>query len=180
MSENILILYGSETGNDILMDKGLNTELLEKINVIIIITSTTGNGEMLNNICKFYKYLHKNKICIETINILRGKSLIIFGLGDSNYSEYNQAKKNPKKLLLKIYEMKEIILNSGKDECDDAIDSDEQITKWISSVIKYFNNNDNKDHIKNEAVCNKVAYAKFTGKVISRKIIENITEREKN
>ncbi|KAK8059549.1 riboflavin synthase domain-like protein [Apiospora saccharicola] len=105
----ILILYGSETGNsqDLAEDierlarrLHFETELEEMNNVVpktltqyplvIIVISTTGQGELPKNSQQLWKRLRNKNLpptCLSRVNFTT------FGLGDSSYTEYNWAAK---------------------------------------------------------------------------------------
>ncbi|KAK8028902.1 flavodoxin [Apiospora marii] len=105
----ILILYGSETGNsqDLAEDierlarrLHFETEIEEMNNVVpktltqyplvIIVISTTGQGELPKNAQQLWKRLRNKNLpptCLSRVNFTT------FGLGDSSYTEYNWAAK---------------------------------------------------------------------------------------
>lgn len=98
-------------------------------NIIIIITSTHGNGDSPENAEKFWRHVKNRKLNNEHFKNMK---YIILGLGDSNYVDFcGFAKKLDKRLLdlnsSKIYDTFYI---------DSAInETDEQFDEWISKII---------------------------------------------
>ncbi|KAG5417029.1 TAH18 [Candida metapsilosis] len=108
MSDRIVILYGSETGNAEEYAKYLKLRLksynlkptlssldafpLKKLvtdtDHLIIICSTTGQGELPRNSKSFMKFICKKKLPVDLFQHVR---LTTLGLGDSSYSKYNYA-----------------------------------------------------------------------------------------
>lgn len=97
----VLVAYGSETGNAQQAAEEL-TAVLERLHfavqlqpadsvelaalkqrpLAIVITSTTGQGELPNNAQLFWKKLLRRKL---PPNFLSGLAFVVFGLGDSSY-----------------------------------------------------------------------------------------------
>lgn len=108
MSEEITILYGSETGNAeeyakylkqrlryynlksvcTAMDEYPLKNLITHTKYLIIICSTTGQGEIPRNAKKFMKFILKKKLPLDFFQHIE---LTSFGLGDSSYTKYNYA-----------------------------------------------------------------------------------------
>lgn len=108
----MLILYGSEKGNardcaESLARKCLRlrlpvhlsslddynyVELLPKLtndnDLVVIVCSTTGQGEIPRNGQKFWKYMLRKR---HTSSLLQNVKFSTFGLGDSSYPRYNWA-----------------------------------------------------------------------------------------
>lgn len=104
----VTILYGSETGNaqeyarylskrlrylnlsPILspLDDFPPKNLVTETRFLIIICSTTGQGELPRNARKFFKFLLRKKLPSDLLNHLEITS---FGLGDSSYPKFNYA-----------------------------------------------------------------------------------------
>ena len=111
-SEQLLILFGSQTGNAEWISKHIYSESLERgykaqvmcLNdsieydwtldfALIVVTSSTGDGDPPDNSNKFLKWLRKNPG-------LDGKKYAILGLGDTNYTNFcNTAKRIDRKLI---------------------------------------------------------------------------------
>lgn len=108
MSQEITILYGSETGNAeeyakylkqrlrcynfkavcTSMDEYPLKNLITHTKYLIIICSTTGQGEIPRNAKKFMRFILKKKL---PLDFLQHIYLTSFGLGDSSYTKYNYA-----------------------------------------------------------------------------------------
>ncbi|CAD1809200.1 FAD binding domain family protein [Candida parapsilosis] len=108
MSNRITILYGSETGNAEEYAKYLKLRLksynlkptlssldafplknlVTDTDYLIIICSTTGQGELPRNSKSFMKFICKKKLPRDFFQHLR---LTTLGLGDSSYTKYNYA-----------------------------------------------------------------------------------------
>ncbi|KAI5964619.1 TAH18 [Candida pseudojiufengensis] len=108
MFENITILYGSETGNAEEYAKYLKLRLrnyslkstlssLDSFDLknlvttteyLIIICSTTGQGELPRNAKSFMKFILKKKLPSDLFQHIH---LTTLGLGDSSYTKYNYA-----------------------------------------------------------------------------------------
>lgn len=113
----IVILYGSQTGNsqDIAervwrRTKSLNinsmvasfdhfdlNNLLEENVILVCVCSTTGQGDIPDNMTKFWKMIMRKNI---PNNLLEGLDIFTIGLGDSSYEKFNfTAKKLHKRLI---------------------------------------------------------------------------------
>ena len=104
----ILIFYGSQTGNAEWISKHIFSESLERgfnaqvmtLNesieldwnqdfVLIIVTSSTGDGDLPDNANKFFRWIKRNTY---------KKNYAILGLGDTNYTNFcNTAKRLDKR-----------------------------------------------------------------------------------
>ncbi|OWB73418.1 nucleotide binding protein [[Candida] boidinii] len=128
----VAILYGSETGNSqeyaetlcrkfrYLRFKPILSSLddfdlkkLLDIKILIIICSTTGQGELTRNSKKFWKFMLKKKL---PNNFLDHLNFTTFGLGDSSYPKFNYAIRKIHKRLLQL---------GAKEFCDRS-EGDEQ------------------------------------------------------
>ncbi|KAK6197059.1 NADPH-ferrihemo protein reductase [Scheffersomyces amazonensis] len=118
-SEGVTILYGSETGNaeDYARFLGLRLQYysisptvcslddypLKKLathtKYLIIICSTTGQGELPRNAKKFMKFILKKKLPSDLLNHIY---LTSFGLGDSSYSKFNYGSRKIHTRLLQL------------------------------------------------------------------------------
>lgn len=141
----VLFLYGSQTGNTEQITKGVYDEALhrgykkahchaannynkcnfETAPIVIIMISTTGDGEYPDNAVKFARYLKKLPA-----GTLAGKHFALLAIGDSNYSTFCGAGK-------KLYD-RFISLGATefhpKAEADDATGLDEIIDPWITQL----------------------------------------------
>lgn len=149
-SRKILILYGSETGNaqDYAETLSLNyryqgyqatvsamddfpaKDLLD-FHVLLVICSTTGQGEVPRNARHFWRFLLRKSLPNDLLSHIRFST---FGLGDSSYPQYNWA-------IRKIHAR---LLQLGAKELCDRGESDEQFSNgseayfaaWTSVLAK--------------------------------------------
>jgi sulfite reductase alpha subunit-like flavoprotein len=152
----ICVLYGSQTGNSkciaeefasrcndelnmpVLCDS-LNSikedinELNHKFELIFVICSTTGNGDMPDNACQFWKIV-KNRALPKTF--FEDMKYSVLALGDTNYDKYCIAGKNIDKRLHELGGIRCI------DLCcvDEASDSEESIAEWLKTAFEYCKN----------------------------------------
>jgi sulfite reductase alpha subunit-like flavoprotein len=147
----IYIFYGSQTGYtesvakyvyekiktiikpiflEISILNNLFTYEIQKEDFVIILLSTTGDGEFPDNAIDIYKHLRKFKGSLENITY----SLV--GFGDSNYKSYCHSSKILERRLkrFKATRFMPTIFN------DDAIDGTDTINKWIDDIIDYLKN----------------------------------------
>jgi len=129
---SITILYGSETGNSqefaqVLGRKclylSLNTVVssldnfdlkrLLDVKLLVVICSTTGQGDIPRNGKKFWKFMLKKGLPSDLLSHL---SFTTFGLGDSSYAKFNYAIRKIHKRLIQL----------GAHEFSDRAESDEQ------------------------------------------------------
>lgn len=144
MSTPIAVLYGSETGDSHDFAETL-TETLERyhysvsisslddfdlkklvsIKVLIVICSTTGQGEFPKNSRKFWKFMLKKKLPNDLFNHLY---FTTFGLGDSSYPKFNYA----------IKKLHHRILQLGGVEFSKRAEADQQSTQGIDGFYIEF------------------------------------------
>jgi len=110
--------------NDILSYK------IHKDDFVIILLSTTGDGEFPDNSIKLYRFLRKHKDKMDNINYS------LLGFGDSNYRSFCHSSKVLDRRLHRLgaTKFKETVFN------DDAINDSEIIDKWIDDMIVYLKN----------------------------------------
>ena len=147
---NIYIHYGSQTGNgesiasflkeDIInfhikgnvflssLNNSLDAEY-EDVKCIIIICSTTGNGEFPENASRWWRF-YKSRLNIKKNFV--DKKLILLGLGDSNYNHFCKPIQQIDKRLNELGGIP--IMNTY---CIDAAvgNDDEMTNEWIGRVI---------------------------------------------
>lgn len=112
----LAILYASQTGNAEWIAKHIHEEALARgftstchaldehakanlssNNALIIVASTTGDGDPPDNATKFWRWLRRAKGA--ELDALKGKKYAVLGLGDTNYSNFcNTAKRLERKL----------------------------------------------------------------------------------
>jgi len=149
----IYIYYGSQSGTCEHLSFNLKNTLEEKYkldiicdslnnfdfsinndeNIVIIITSTYGNGDSPENAAKFWRQVKNRKLNNENFKNMK---YIILGLGDSNYVDFcGFAKKLEKRLLdlnsCKMYDT--VYIDSVLNE------TDEQFDQWVSKIIGVLN-----------------------------------------
>ncbi|ODV93463.1 hypothetical protein PACTADRAFT_77785 [Pachysolen tannophilus NRRL Y-2460] len=137
MTRSIVILYGSETGNSqdlayLLARKcerlrfqtvvcsldDFDLKKLLDIKILIIICSTTGQGELPRNARSFWKFMLRKKL---PLDLLEHLYFTTFGLGDSSYPQFNYAAKKIHRRLLQL----------GAIEISNRAESDEQAPDGI-------------------------------------------------
>lgn len=143
--DQLLILYGSQTGNAENIAKRYQKECtsrgypssigplkdFEKLNfldskIVVIFCSTTGNGDPPENAEAFYRYIRKP----HPKDLLKGKKYAVLGLGDTNYENFcNSAKQIDKKMSLLGAEA---FVNKGL--ADDAVGLEQVVEPWITST----------------------------------------------
>ena len=148
-TEDIYILYGSATGNAesiasylkedfenfhvkgnvllMTLNDSLNYDIINP-RCIIIICSTTGNGDFPENANKWWRFYKKRSLDKDTF---KSNKFILCGLGDTNYSDFCKPIKQINRRILEL---------SGSfmmDMCliDDATGDEEIISEWMGSVI---------------------------------------------
>jgi sulfite reductase alpha subunit-like flavoprotein len=142
------ILYGSQTGNAESISKILCEEILnktslhciydtlnnasdisfEKVKYLIVICSTTGNGDMPDNSINWWRQFKQrtaNKSTFEGVNFL------VLALGNSNYSKFCYCGKTIDKRLAELSGKRIMELTC----VDDATDMEESVGIWINKVI---------------------------------------------
>lgn len=146
----MIILYGSQTGNA----QSIAEEIWHKLNndqipllslneslnlfenninikneIFLIVTSTTGNGEIPINGEKWWKFVKNRKL---DKNYLDKLSYYVLALGDSNYSEFCGA---GKKIFKRLKDLNAAPLNDII-TIDDVDDDYENKIDYIINLIK--------------------------------------------
>lgn len=117
-NRSALIAYGSETGNayDYAEEIGrmlerihfwthvskldaIDTSSLRNYSIVVLVVSTTGQGDLPANARLFWKSLLRRKL---PTSYLEGVQLTTFGLGDSSYPKYNWAARKLHKRLVQL------------------------------------------------------------------------------
>lgn len=147
------VVYGSQTGNSEAIAKRISTELknIHKIdnqylvmnkflstiqkfpekkdqkNFVIIVCSTTGNGDAPNNADNFVRWIKRKT---HSSDLLNNVYYTILGLGDSNYSKFQYIPRQLDEYLTK--------LGAGKfypkSEADEAYGLESVVEPWISNL----------------------------------------------
>ena len=122
-SENVIILYGSQTGNSQDLSERIwrKAKLLKltahlrsfdrfdfnKLNnpmvKLLCVCSTTGQGDLPDNMTKFWKIIMKKNM---PSDIMQNVEFGVIGLGDSSYEKYNFIAKK----LYKYYQVASLLL----------------------------------------------------------------------
>ncbi|KAG1048724.1 hypothetical protein G6F43_008906 [Rhizopus delemar] len=145
ISSNYVILWGSQGGNAEWIAKNIHTEAtkkgyngqclvmddheqvsLENQGVIILICSNTGDGDFPDNSLKFWKFLRGKK----DDGYLKNTQFTVLGLGDSNYSNFN----NTGKRLEKKFKSLGAAVFYEKGLADDAEGLENVVDPWIEKL----------------------------------------------
>lgn len=144
----LCILYGSQTGNAESITKILYEEITNKtlvpctydtlnnacnisfdnVKYLIVICSTTGNGDMPDNSDKWWRQIKQRTAHGQTFE---GIHFVVLALGDSNYSKFCYCGKIIDKRLAELSGERIMELTC----MDDATDTDESVDLWINKVI---------------------------------------------
>ena len=150
----IYILYGSQTGNaaeiakityEMMKERNLtNAEIctslddyikdtnLDNLNTmtnLIVVCSTTGNGDVPDNASKFWRKIKSRKL---NSNLLEGVSYTVLALGNSNYDQFCHAGKQIFKRLgeLGARPFQSLVC------VDEVGDMEENVEQWMNTTIK--------------------------------------------
>ena len=142
------ILYGSQTGNAESIAKILHEEIINKTSVsctyntlnnainisfenvkyLIVICSTTGNGDMPDNSIHWWRQFKQRTTHKDTF---KGVNFLVLALGNSNYSKFCYCGKTIDKRLAELSGNRIMELTC----VDDATDMEESVGIWINKVI---------------------------------------------
>ncbi|CAG8542170.1 10965_t:CDS:2 [Diversispora eburnea] len=144
-SPNLVVFYGSQTGNAEWIAKNIHEEAikrgfssecyvlnehdktdLSKQKVLIFVTSSTGDGDPPDNSTKFFRYMRK----IKSKTFLSHAKFTILGLGDTNYSNFNNTAKRLEKRLLEFGASPFYT----KGLADDAVGLELVVDSWIANL----------------------------------------------
>ncbi|WP_145946283.1 assimilatory sulfite reductase (NADPH) flavoprotein subunit [Paenibacillus sp. Y412MC10] len=144
--KEVTVLYGSQTGNcgalakkvtKRLQDQGFEVKLssmsdfkpngLKKVENLLILVSTHGEGDPPDNAISFYEFLHSKRA-----PQLEGMPFSVLALGDTSYEFFCQTGKDFDKRLEELGGKRLV----PRVDCD--VDFDELAAEWINSVASAF------------------------------------------
>jgi methionine synthase reductase len=144
--KDIHVLYGSQFGNSEAIAKQFKDKLLSytsnvfcqtlnsvanvdlKNSILIIICSTTGNGDSPDNASLFWRKIKNRSI---DKNYFNDVLFSVLALGDTNYSNFCQIGKFIDKRISEIGGKRLLQLTC----IDDAVDPENDILKWESNLM---------------------------------------------
>eukprot|EP01051_Picozoa_sp_SAG22_P024854 SAG22_NODE_7083_length_778_cov_2.849779_1_plen_222_part_10 len=147
--EELLILYGSQTGTaqDVAEEAARQAErywidaralpmdavgpaALPGQRLLVLIMSTTGQGETPDNMKRTYKGLLRKSL---PADFLGGVSFAIFGLGDSNYEKFNAVSR---RLWVRLQQLGAVPLlpEPGLGDDQAALGYDEALEPWLAKL----------------------------------------------
>ncbi|KAJ3240650.1 hypothetical protein HDU81_003234 [Chytriomyces hyalinus] len=146
----IKLLYGSQTGNAESISKHLYEEALargfdcslavlddyEKVSftdncVLVIVVSTTGDGDFPDNTTKFFRWTRRGKK-EDLVAAFAGKQFTVLALGDTNYTNFCQTGKRIERRLLELGAT--TFLPKGM--ADDGTGLEQVVDPWVSNLWK--------------------------------------------
>lgn len=143
-SKEITILYGSQSGNGhgiskkaakMLEEKGFKVTLssmsdfktnqLKKVEQLLVVVSTHGEGEPPDNAISFHEFMHSKRA-----PRLEGMKFSVLSLGDSSYEQYCQTGKE--------FDARLEALGATRihDRVDCDVDFEEPTKAWLEGVLK--------------------------------------------
>ncbi|KAK7865470.1 hypothetical protein R5R35_002345 [Gryllus longicercus] len=149
-SRKLKILYGSQTGTSqevaerfwrdskryyfqgpvLALDDYPVTQLIFET-LIIFVCSTTGDGKEPDNMKKFWKFLLRKNLPLDS---LKGLRFAVLGLGDSSYTKFNYAAKKLYRRLLQLGGVALLDVGLADDQHD--LGPDAVIDKWSEQLWK--------------------------------------------
>ena len=155
-SEDLIILYGSQTGNSQDLSERiwrkakcfkLTAHLrsfdrfdLNKLNnlkvKLLCVCSTTGQGDLPDNMTKFWKIIMKKNLPNDS---LQNVEFGVIGLGDSSYEKYNFIAKKLYKRFIQLGATPLLDLCLCDDQQSDGIEA--TFSKWINNFWSLMNIN---------------------------------------
>ena len=147
----ISVVFGSQTGNSEAIAKRISKDLktlkieneIESLNkfllkfekyeksrnyILIIVCSTTGNGDIPENSEKFFRYIKKKT---HPSDLLSNVTYAVLGLGDSNYTKYQYIPKQIDDIFTKMGAKK--FYKRG--EADEAVGLENVVEPWIINLF---------------------------------------------
>ncbi|KAJ3011567.1 UNVERIFIED_CONTAM: hypothetical protein HDU68_001628 [Siphonaria sp. JEL0065] len=148
LASTVQVLYGSQTGNAESIAKHLHEEAIsrgfdsrvavlddyEKVewmasSVLVVIVSTTGDGDFPDNTTKFFRWTRRGKK-EELAAAFDGKKFAVLALGDTNYTNFCQTGKRIERRLIELGAT--TFVNKGL--ADDATGLEAVIDPWVSNL----------------------------------------------
>ncbi|KAI8365331.1 uncharacterized protein BYT42DRAFT_550196 [Radiomyces spectabilis] len=145
LASSYLILWASQTGNAEWIAKNIHSEAqkrgytgecfvmdeweksnLEKAGVLILVASNTGDGDPPDNAIKFWRFIRRQK----QKDYLANTKVTLLGLGDTNYSNFNNTAKRLEK---KVKELGATVFYP-KGLADDAEGLESVVDPWIEKL----------------------------------------------
>ncbi|MGO0062919.1 assimilatory sulfite reductase (NADPH) flavoprotein subunit [Brevibacillus fluminis] len=161
ISKEVTVLFGSQSGNSQKLAKKLTgklqeqgfsvtlssmsdfkTNTLKKVQNLLVVVSTHGEGEPPDNAISFHEFLHSKRA-----PQLEGLRFSVLALGDTSYEFFCQTGKEFDKRLEELGGKR----LTPRVDCD--VDYDEQATSWINQVLAALG----------EASANQVAATSISG-----------------
>lgn len=143
ISKEVTVLYGSQSGNSQKLAKKLSEKLqeqsfhvtlssmsdfktnaLKKVQNLLIVVSTHGEGEPPDNAISFHEYLHSKRA-----PQLEGLLFSVLALGDTSYEFFCQTGKDFDKRLEELGGKR----LTPRVDCD--VDYDDQASEWMNHVL---------------------------------------------
>ncbi|CAO3625266.1 unnamed protein product [Cunninghamella echinulata] len=151
LAENYLILWASQTGSAEWIAKNIHTEATQRgykgecvlmnnyekstidtAGVVIFVSSNTGDGDPPDNALKFWRFLRRQK----DKDYFLGRQITLLGLGDTNYSNFNNTVKRIEK---KCKELNATVFYE-KGLADDAEGLENVVDPWIEKLWDHLPN----------------------------------------
>ncbi|KAI8060825.1 hypothetical protein BC940DRAFT_311187 [Gongronella butleri] len=145
VADSYLVLWASQTGNAEWIAKNIHTEAKKRgykgechlmneyeksdiatAGVVIFVASNTGDGDPPDNALKFWRFLRRNK----EKDYFAGRQITCLGLGDTNYSNFNNTVKRIEK---KCKELGATVFYE-KGLADDAEGLENVVDPWIEHL----------------------------------------------
>ncbi|KAI9205278.1 uncharacterized protein BJ171DRAFT_501651 [Polychytrium aggregatum] len=148
-ASSIVVLYASQTGNAEWISSHIHHEAQERgyssshfvmddyakvpfaeNNILVFVTSTTGDGDPPDNSTKFWRWFRRAKK--GELDALKDKKFVMLGLGDTNYSNFCQAAKRLERKLLDLGAMPLF----PKGLADEATGLEPAVEGWLETLWK--------------------------------------------
>ncbi|KAF2144230.1 uncharacterized protein K452DRAFT_357129 [Aplosporella prunicola CBS 121167] len=150
MTHSAIVTYGSETGNaeeiaaqlsqltrrlriwtTIKPLNALKPQELESATVVLIVISTTGQGDLPRNAQALFKQLRSKRL---PADFLKNVTFASFGLGDSSYTQFNYAHRKLKNRLEQLGAQRLIDAGEGDEQHPEGVDA--TFIPWVETLRK--------------------------------------------